>query len=63
MIIKRRQVSNKACNPNNDWDIEIERERYESIDVIEDKDDFVIEDRKRSMYFIKNNNYGKRKNN
>ena len=63
MIIKRRHVSNKACNHNNDWDIEIERERYESIDVIEDKDDFVIEDRKRSMYFIKNNNYGKRKNN
>ena len=63
MIIKRRHVSNKACNPNNDWDIEIEGERYESIDVIEDKDDFVIEDRKRSMYFIKNNNYGKRKNN
>lgn len=63
MIIKRRHVSNKAGNPVNDWDMEIERECHESIDVIEDNGDFVIEDRKRSMYFIKNNNYGKRKNN
>ena len=60
MIIKRRHVSNKACNPNNDWDIEIERERHETI---EENGNLVIDDRKRIMYFIKDNNYGNRKNN
>ena len=60
MIIKRRHVSNKAGNPTNDWDIEIERERHETI---EENGNLVIDDRKRSMYFIKDNNYGKRKNN
>ena len=52
MIIKRRHVSNKACNPNNDWDIEIEREREETI---EENGNLVIEDRKRSMYLITKN--------
>ena len=60
MIIKRRHVSNKAGNPVNDWDIEIERERHETI---EENGNLVIDDRKRIMYFIKDNNYGNRKNN
>lgn len=60
MIIKRRHVSNKAGNPTNDWDIEIERERHETI---EENGNLVIDDRKRIMYFIKDNNYGNRKNN
>lgn len=49
MIIKRRHVSNKADNPVNDWDIEIERERHETI---EENGNLVIDDRKRSMYLI-----------
>ena len=60
MIIRRKYVSNKAGNPTNDLDIEIERERQETV---EDNGNIVIDDRKRSMYFIKDNNYGNRKNN
>ena len=36
------------------------RERHETI---EENGNLVIDERKRSMYIIKNNNYGKRKNN
>ena len=50
MIIKRRHVSNKACNPNNDWDIEIERERHETI---EENGNLVIDDRKKYMFNFK----------
>ena len=60
MIIRKKHVSNKTGNPTNDWDIEIERERQETV---EDNGNIVIDDRKRSMYFIKDNNYGNRKNN
>ena len=60
MKIKRKRVCNKAGNPTNDWDIEIERERHETI---EENGILVIDDRKRIMYFIKDNNYGNRKNN
>ena len=60
MVIRRKYVRNKTDNPTNDWDIEIERERHETI---EENGNLVIDDRKRSMYFIKDNNYGKRKNN
>jgi hypothetical protein len=49
MIIKRRHVSNKAGNPTNDWDIEIERERHETI---EENGNLVIDDRKKYMYLI-----------
>ncbi len=60
MIIRRKYVSNKAGNPNNDWDVEIEREHHETI---EENGNLVIDGIKRTMYFIKDNNYGKRKNN
>ena len=50
MIIRRKHVRNKTGNPTNDWDIEIERERQETV---EDNGNIVIDDRKRSMYFIK----------
>ena len=56
MIIKRKHIG----NPTNDLDIEIERERQETV---EDNGNIVIDERKRSMYFIKDNNYGNRKNN
>ena len=59
MIIRRKHVRNKTDNPTNDWDIEIERERQETV---EDNGNIVIDDRKRSMYFIKDNNYGNGKN-
>ena len=49
MIIKRRHVSNKAGNYVNDWDIEIERERHETI---EENGNLVIDDRKKYMYLI-----------
>ena len=49
MIIKRRHVSNKTDNPNNDWDIEIENERHETV---EDNGNIVIDDRKRTMYLV-----------
>ena len=52
MIIRRKHVSNKAGNPTNDWDIEIERERHETI---EENGNLVIDDRKRSMYLITKN--------
>lgn len=60
MIIKRKHVCDKTDTPTNDWDIEIERERHETI---EENGILVIDDRKRIMYFIKDNNYGNRKNN
>ena len=60
MIIRRKHVCDKTDTPNNDWDVEIERERHETI---EENGNLVIDDRKRSMYFIKDNNYGNRKNN
>ena len=60
MIIKRKHVCDKTDTPTNDWDIEIERERHETIEV---NGILVIDDRKRIMYFIKDNNYGNRKNN
>ena len=60
MIIRRKHVCDKTDTPNNDWDVEIERERQETV---EDNGNIVIDDRKRSMYFIKDNNYGNRKNN
>lgn len=53
MIIKRRYVSNKTDNPNNDWDIEIENERYETV---EDNGNIVIDERKGTM-FLKTKNY------
>ena len=56
MKINRKLIS----KPTNDLDIEIERERQETV---EDNGNIVIDDRKRSMYFIKDNNYGNRKNN
>ena len=49
MKIKRKLIS----KPKYDWEIEIERRETTTI----------IDDRKRSMYFIKDNNYGNRKNN
>lgn len=52
MIIRRKHVSNKAGNPTNDWDIEIERERHETI---EENGNLVIDDRKRCMYLITKN--------
>ena len=60
MVIRRKHVRNKTGNPTSDWDIEIERERHETI---EENGILVIDDRKRIMYFIKDNNYGNRKNN
>ena len=60
MIIRRKHVCDKTDTPNNDWDVEIERERQETV---EDNGNIVIDYRKRSMYFIKDNNYGNRKNN
>lgn len=52
MIIKRKHVCDKTDTPTNDWDIEIERERHETI---EENGNLVIEDRKRSMYLITKN--------
>ena len=60
MIIRRKHVCDKTDTPNNDWDVEIERERQETV---EDNGNIVIDYRKRSMYFIKDNYYGNRKNN
>ena len=60
MIIRRKHVCDKTDTPNNDWDVEIERERQETV---EDNGNIVIDYRKRGMYFIKDNNYGNRKNN
>ena len=60
MIIRRKHVCDKTDTPNNDWDVEIERERQETV---EDIGNIVIDYRKRSMYFIKDNYYGNRKNN
>lgn len=48
MIIKRRHVSNKAGNYVNDWDIEIERERHETI---EENGNLVIDDRKKYIFY------------
>ena len=49
MVIRRKHVRNKTGNPTSDWDIEIERERHETI---EENGNLVIDDRKRSMYLI-----------
>ena len=57
MVIKRKHIG----NPKNYWDIEIERERQETV---EDNGNLVIDDRKRIMYLIKKQSYyGNRKNN
>ena len=50
MKIKRKRVCNKAGNPVNDWDIEIERERHETI---EENGNLVIDDRKKYMFNFK----------
>jgi hypothetical protein len=50
MIIKRKHVRNKTGNPTNDWDIEIERERHETI---EENGNLVIDDRKKYMFNFK----------
>ena len=61
MIIRRKHVCDKTDTPNNDWDVEIERERHETV---EDNGNLVIDDRKRIMYLIKKQTYyGNRKNN
>lgn len=49
MKIKRKLIS----KPTNDWDIEIERERQETV---EDNGNIVIDERKRTM-FLKTKNY------
>ena len=49
MIIRRKHIG----NPTNDLDIEIERERQETV---EDNGNIVIDERKRTM-FLKTKNY------
>lgn len=49
MIIRRKHVCDKTDTPNNDWDVEIEREHHETID---ENGYLVIDDRKRIMYLI-----------
>ena len=53
MIIRRKHVCDKTDTPNNDWDIEIENERHETV---EDNCNIVIDERKRTM-FLKTKNY------
>lgn len=53
MIIRRKHVCDKTDTPNNDWDVEIERERHETI---EKNGNLVIDERKRTM-FLKTKNY------
>ena len=53
MIIRRKHVCDKTGTPNNDWDVEIERERHETI---EKNGNLVIDERKRTM-FLKTKNY------
>ena len=61
MRIKRKHPGcDRTDNSSSELDFEIERERHETI---EENGNLVIDDRKRSMYFIKDNNYGNRKNN
>ena len=50
MIIRRKHVRNKTGNPNNDWDIEIENERHETI---EENGNLVIDERKKYMFNFK----------
>ena len=50
MVIRRKHVRNKTGNPTNDWDIEIERERHETI---EENCNLVIDDRKKYMFNFK----------
>ena len=50
MIIKRKHVCDKTDTPTNDWDIEIERERHETI---EENGNLVIDDRKKYMFNFK----------
>ena len=60
MRIKRKHPGcYKTDNSSGELDFEIERERHETI---EENGDLVIDERKRSMYIIKNKNYGNRKN-
>jgi hypothetical protein len=47
MIIRRKHVCDKTDTPNNDWDIEIEREHHETV---EDNGNIVIDERKRTMF-------------
>lgn len=51
MIIKRKHVCDKTDTPTNDWDIEIERERHETI---EENGNLVIDDRKKYCLILKN---------
>lgn len=53
MRIRRKHVCDKTDTPNNDWDVEIERERHETV---EDNGNIVIDERKRTM-FLKTKNY------
>ena len=48
MIIRRKHVSNKTGNPTNDRDIEIERERRETI---EENGNLVIDDKKKYVFY------------
>ena len=50
MVIRRKHVRNKTGNPTNDWDIEIERERHETI---EENGNLVIDVRKKYMFNFK----------
>lgn len=50
MIIKRKHVCDKTDTPTNDWDIEIERERHETI---EKNGNLVIDDKKKYMFNFK----------
>ena len=60
MLIKRKHPScDRTDNSSSELDFEIERERHETI---EENGDLVIDEIKRSMYIIKNKNYGNRKN-
>ena len=60
MRIKRKHPGcDRTDNSSSELDFEIERERHETI---EENGDLVIDEIKRSMYIIKNKNYGNRKN-
>ena len=48
MIIKRKHVCDKTAPPSNDWDVEIERERHETI---EENGNLVIDDRKKYIFY------------
>ena len=48
MIIKRKHVCDKTDTPTNDWDIEIERERHETI---KKNGNLVIDDKKKYVFY------------